>query len=64
MEPQPALNLVPTIQQAISTLLTTHEPEFLRFGQSLFAALARPLATGDSRRRGRAALAVAAVAVV
>ena len=40
MEPQPALNLVPTIQQAISTLLTTHEPEFLRFGQSLFAALA------------------------
>ena len=40
MEPQPALNLVPTIQQAISTLLTTHEPEFLRFGQGLFAALA------------------------
>jgi hypothetical protein len=40
MESQPALNLVPTIQQAISTLLTTHEPEFLRFGQGLFAALA------------------------
>jgi hypothetical protein len=40
MEPQPALNLVPTIQQAISTLLTTHEPEFLRFGQNLFAAVA------------------------
>ena len=32
MEPQPALNLVPTIQQAITSLLTTHEPEFLRFG--------------------------------
>src|SRR5882762_9694681 len=40
MEPQPALNLLPTIQQAITTLLTTHEPEFLRFGHSLFAALA------------------------
>jgi hypothetical protein len=40
MEPQPALNLVPTIQQAISNLLTTHEPEFLRFGFGLFTALA------------------------
>src|ERR1700716_2804388 len=40
MEPQPALNLVPTIQQAITNLLTTHEPEFLRFGNSLFTALA------------------------
>jgi hypothetical protein len=40
MEPQPALNLVPTIQQAISNLLITHEPEFLRFGFGLFMALA------------------------
>src|SRR5438067_10152688 len=40
MESQPALNLIPTIQQAISTLLTTHEPEFLRFGSRLFMALA------------------------
>ena len=40
MEPQPALNLVPTIQQAITTLLTTHEPEFLRFGFGLFTGLA------------------------
>src|SRR5882724_10118373 len=40
MEPQPALNLVPTIQQAITSLLTTHEPEFLRFGSSLFVAFA------------------------
>src|SRR5216684_3294537 len=40
MEPQPALNLVPTIQQAITTLLTTHEPEFLRFGYGLFMAFA------------------------
>ena len=40
MEPQPALNLIPTIQQAITNLLTTHEPEFLRFGQGLFMAFA------------------------
>jgi len=40
MEPQPALNLIPTIQQAITNLLTTHEPEFLRFGHGLFMALA------------------------
>ena len=40
MDPQPALNLVPTIQQAITTLLTTHEPEFLRFGYGLFMAFA------------------------
>src|SRR5205814_6486780 len=40
MESQPALNLIPTIQQAISNLLTTHEPEFLRFGFGLFTALA------------------------
>jgi type IV secretory pathway VirB6-like protein len=40
MEPQPALNLIPTIQQAITNLLTTHEPEFLRFGYGLFMALA------------------------
>ena len=40
MEPQPALNLVPTIQQAITNLLTTHEPEFLRFGYGLFMAFA------------------------
>ena len=40
MQPQPSLNLVPTIQQAITTLLTTHEPEFLRFGYGLFIAFA------------------------
>ena len=28
----PNLNLLPTIQQAISNLLTVYEPEFLRFG--------------------------------
>src|SRR5204862_2249550 len=40
MEPQPALNLIPTVQQAISTLLTTYEPEFLRFGYNLFLSFA------------------------
>ena len=40
MEPQPALNLLPTIKQAITTLLTVHEPEFLRFGYGLFIAFA------------------------
>src|SRR5688572_14850451 len=38
MEPQPRLAIVASIQQAISTLLTTYEPEFLRFGYSLFVA--------------------------
>ena len=36
----PPLNLVPTVQQAITNLLTTYEPEFLRFGYSLFMAFA------------------------
>jgi type IV secretory pathway VirB6-like protein len=40
MEPQPRLAIVASIQQAITTLLTTHEPEFLRFGYSLFTAFA------------------------
>src|SRR4029077_5295490 len=40
MPPHPALNLVPTVQQAITNLLTTYEPEFLRFGYSLFLSLA------------------------
>ena len=40
MPPQPSLNLVPTIQQAIANLLLTREPEFLRFGYGLFIALA------------------------
>lgn len=40
MPSQPALNLVPTIQQAITTLLTSYEPEFLRFGYNLFLSFA------------------------
>ena len=40
MPPQPRLTIVATVQQAISSLLTTYEPEFLRFGFSLFVAFA------------------------
>ncbi|HWK09921.1 MAG TPA: type IV secretion system protein [Vicinamibacterales bacterium] len=40
MTPQPRLAIVATVQQAITTLLTTYEPEFLRFGYSLFIAFA------------------------
>jgi type IV secretory pathway VirB6-like protein len=40
MEPQPRLAIVGSIQQAITTMLTTYEPEFLRFGYSLFIAFA------------------------
>ena len=35
-----SLNLIPTIQQAITTLLLTYEPEFLRFGYGLFLSFA------------------------
>src|SRR3954466_11134338 len=34
------LNLIPTVQQAISSLLLTYEPEFLRFGYRLFLSFA------------------------
>src|SRR5438034_7651941 len=37
---QPRLAIVATIQQAISSLLTTYEPEFLRLGYSMFVAFA------------------------
>jgi hypothetical protein len=40
MPPQPRLAIVATIQQAITSLLTTYEPEFLRLGYSLFVAFA------------------------
>ncbi len=40
MQPQPSLNLIPTIQQAITSLLTVYEPEFLRFGTAMFMAFA------------------------
>lgn len=40
MGPQPHLAIVATIQQAITSLLTTCEPEFLQMGHSLFLAFA------------------------
>lgn len=40
MQTQPSLNLVPTIQGAITHLLMTYEPEFLRFGYRLFLSFA------------------------
>src|SRR5437762_136310 len=40
MPPEPRLAIVATVQQAISSLLTTYEPEFLRFGYSMFVAFA------------------------
>jgi hypothetical protein len=43
MQPMPAptsVGLVPTVQQAITNLLTTYEPEFLSFGFRLFMAFA------------------------
>src|SRR5213594_1691684 len=40
MPPSPRLAIVASIQQAITSLLTTYEPEFLRFGYSLFIAFA------------------------
>ena len=40
MPPPPRLAIIATIQQAISSLLTTYEPEFLRFGYTMFVAFA------------------------
>ena len=40
MPTQPSLNLIPTIQQAIMSLLLTYEPVFVRFGYTLFIAFA------------------------
>jgi len=40
MPSQPSLNLLPTVQQAITELLTTYEPEFMSFGYRLFLAFA------------------------
>jgi len=40
MPPQPPLNLIPTIQQAIASLLTVYEPAFLQMGYRLFLSFA------------------------
>ena len=37
---QQSLNLLPTVQQAIGSLLMTYEPEFVRFGYRMFVAFA------------------------
>ena len=50
MPPQTRLAIVATVQQAISTLLTTYEPEFLRFGFSLFVAFATILIVWEGIR--------------
>ena len=40
MPTQPHLAVIGTVQQAISTLLTTYEPQFLQFGYSMFLSFA------------------------
>lgn len=50
MEPNPRLAIVASIQQAITTLLTTYEPEFLRMGYSLFVAFATILIVWEGIR--------------
>ena len=54
MQPSPNLAIVATIQQAITTLLTTYEPEFLRFGYTLFIAFATILLAHIFERFGYA----------
>src|SRR5262245_2509376 len=41
--PPPRLALIATVQDAITSLLTTHEPEFVQFGLTLFLAFAATL---------------------
>jgi hypothetical protein len=50
MPPQPRLAIIATIQQAITSLLTTYEPEFLRFGLSLFISFATILLVWEGIR--------------
>jgi hypothetical protein len=50
MAPSPRLAIVATIQQAITTLLTTYEPEFLRIGFTLFLAFATILIAWEGIR--------------
>jgi len=40
MPPEPRLATIATVQQAITTLLTTYEPQFLTFGLNFFRAIA------------------------
>src|SRR3989449_1855607 len=50
MPPQPRLAIVATVQQAITSLLTTYEPEFLRVGYTLFIAFATILIVWEGVR--------------
>src|SRR6267143_1507740 len=50
MPPQPRLAIVATMQQAITSLLTTYEPEFLRIGYTLFIAFATILIVWEGVR--------------
>ena len=50
MPPDTRLAIVATVQQAISSLLTTYEPEFLRIGHSLFLAFATVLIVWEGVR--------------
>lgn len=50
MEPLPRLAIVASVQQAITSLLTTYEPEFLRLGYSLFVAFATILIVWEGVR--------------
>ena len=50
MPPDTRLAIVATVQQAISSLLTTYEPEFLRIGHSLFLAFATVLIAWEGVR--------------
>jgi len=45
MDPETSLDLIPTIQQAITNLLLTYEPEFIQFGHRLFVSFAVVLIT-------------------
>ena len=50
MPPEPRLAIVGTVQQAITSLLTNYEPEFLRMGHSLFVAFATILIAWEGVR--------------
>jgi TrbL/VirB6 plasmid conjugal transfer protein len=50
MPPEPSLAVVGTVQQAITSLLTNYEPEFLRIGNSLFVAFATMLIAWEGIR--------------
>ena len=50
MPPEPRLAVVGIVQQAITSLLTNYEPEFLRIGHSLFIAFATILIAWEGIR--------------